>query len=49
MLECQWVCEKGLPAPKPITKTNIRKNPSLAIKTRPTGLVGRSGTLDNNI
>ena len=40
---------KGLPPPKPITKIIIRKNHYLAMRRRLTGLIGRSGTLDNNI
>ena len=40
---------KGLQVPRPITKIIIRKNYHLAMRRRPTGLIGRSGTLDNNI
>ena len=40
---------KGLPAVPPYTKLNALRNYILYMKRRKTGLVARSGTMNNNI
>jgi len=40
---------RGLPAIPRINVINLRKNYILSMRTRPTGLLGTSGTLNGNI
>ena len=39
----------GLPAVKPFTRREKRLNYVVGVRTRKTGLIGGSGTLNNNV